>query len=122
MCSRKDRLRFQVWLITLGLVLLACLAGAWYISSHPSGPVTVSEYEQWIDTSLPPGTPKWEVESWLKSHHIPYGYKVAGKTVGPKNVIEAVTGTAWRQITIYFFFDDQDRVTKRMVTKFDYSF
>ena len=122
------------WLIGLGLILalFAAAAGAWYALCPHGYPVTVQEFERWIDAAVPPGTPKAKVEAWLKSQAIGYDYRLpGGMTAGPKNMISAVIGTKGRcpfryeelpgRVDPYFIFDDNGRLIQRVVSAQRYS-
>jgi hypothetical protein len=116
----------------IGLIVLAFLVGLfalcgglWYFScrSDPNHPVTVKEFEQWVDAAVPSGTPKKVVVAWLHAQriivdedppHVERGNVIRGLTASHNRMLcDEYWGTG--KVTLTFIFDDKDRLTQRIV-------
>jgi hypothetical protein len=103
----------------LCLLLVAVLSLLfWYFCS--GRPETVREYETRMATELPTGTPRRTVAAWLEAE----GFSV---TPGKQSLqgVRADQGHGCLELngrlTITFYFDDEERLVGRTISKFDYN-
>jgi hypothetical protein len=124
----KNLRRLLDGILALAVIGSACSLSYLGCSNQGAEPASVKEFEDWIDASLPVGTPKAKVETWLKEHNISYSNEIGGmKAYNDRNFIHAGKITRGKglelggDVTIIFFFDDKDRLKKRVVSKYTYS-
>jgi hypothetical protein len=115
--------RRYILLLLVGLAL----AGLGYGCFVPR--VSMGRLRQEIEEQLPLGTPRKDVENWLKARGI-LAYTVLDGTrreigiggrvhdTGPR-ILHLLAGPT--QIRMYFYFDEQNRLTRFSVDEFTYS-
>jgi len=69
--------RFTIYALVFGGILLAgtILLVTWcWLGGSFSPRITAAQLHSQIENDLPPGTPRDQIEQWLKQHHIKYNY------------------------------------------------
>lgn len=97
-----------------------CGISVWLIlsrQSRTSQRLTVKEVQQQIDGSIPIGSTRAAVESYLDSRSVPHSYLTASGQTDERNVeLALIRGTSQSllirgDIQVRFHFDDADRLT-----------
>ena len=102
------------------VVLLLCAISVWLILSRQnraSPRLTVKQVQQQIDGSIPVGSTRAAVESYLDSRSIPHSYVAASGQADERNVELALISDTSQSllvrgdIQVRFHFDDSGRLT-----------
>jgi hypothetical protein len=109
----------------LGLLLLLVGGGFWLKWERTWTPAKV---ERALVASLPPGSTRSEVKAWLEARHIYHTDILDLDGNRRSNMLMAEIGDAaselfgsFGEISIYFYFDKDDRLCRHEVQFFDIS-
>jgi hypothetical protein len=85
----------------------------------------VEQLQKEVNADLPTGCPRQQVEGWLRARGVPFTDVLAimdGRKIGLSATIPQPCGS-WgdQEIQMFFYFDENDKLTKSIVREVVYS-
>lgn len=141
--ERSGPLRFLARHPVLSVALLACCVGVWFYSQRGW---TVAKLERLIQTELPLDCDRKTAEAWFKRHGIWHdSFAYAPRDMRGHSTMQQLAGLQSKyiehtvrgeidspaanvglidsgRISLYFFFDENDRLLGHYIDEFMYSF